>query len=203
MENINDNQIEQKLGIKVVDANLDPNLVENDLFDKETSIDLGSKPNKKTKIKNKKNKKQQNKINKFGRYVTLNLNQKDKLKKEWYIVLGISILMIVFFSTLLGFTQYFVGLSGSSVPAITNVNNLNNVMRIMSIISIVLLALPYLYLGAAFFSGINQIHKSKSVHIMIWFTFIINGLLLLICSIILIVAYAGLDPSVLQQAFNH
>lgn len=129
----------------------------------------------------------------LNRYISNNLNQQNKLKREWIIIVSLSGLFVLFFGILLGIMVHFLGLSGINYPVLGLVRSLNNSMYIMSIIAICLLGVPYIYMGAAFFSGINQIYKSKFVHFFIWFTFVVNAILVLVCSCILIAAYAGLD----------
>ncbi|CDN40616.1 MPN157 family protein [Mycoplasma amphoriforme] len=137
----------------------------------------------------------------FNRYVTNTLNQKKPLRNEWIIIGSLSALIMIFFGVIIGIMQRFIGLNALNYPAVANANTLNNVMRIVGIFCLVLLVVPYLYLSAAFFSGINQIHKSKSVHYLIWFTFIINFLFMLVVSILLIVGYQGLDSFNLARSF--
>lgn len=130
----------------------------------------------------------------FNRYVLNSLNKKNKLRNEWIIVGLISLFLIVFFGTLLGIMQRFNGLDqATSYPAVYNARDLNQAMWAVSIFCLVFLAAPYFYIMAAFFSGINQIHKSKTVHFIIWFTLIINFLLLIACCGMLIAGYYGLD----------
>lgn len=138
----------------------------------------------------------------FNRYVTNTLNQKKPLRNEWIIIGSLSALIMIFFGVIIGIMQRFIGLNALNYPAVANANTLNNVMRIVGIFCLVLLVVPYLYLSAAFFSGINQIHKSKSVHYLIWFTFIINFLFMLVVSILLIVGYQGLDSFNLARNFR-
>lgn len=134
------------------------------------------------------------KWNSFNRYVLNSLNQKKKLKIEWIIIGLISLILIAFFGTLLGIMQRFIGLNQpTSYPAVYNARDLNQAMRIVSIFCLALLVVPYFYIMAAFFSGINQIHKSKTVHFIIWFTMIIDFLLLIACCGMLIAGYYGLD----------
>lgn len=134
------------------------------------------------------------KWNRFNRYVLNSLNQKKKLKIEWIIIGIISLVLIAFFGTLLGIMQRFIGLDQpTSYPAVYNARDLNQAMWIVSIFCLVFLVVPYFYIMAAFFSGINQIHKSKTVHFIIWFTMIIDFLLLIACCGMLIAGYYGLD----------
>lgn len=134
------------------------------------------------------------KWSRFNRYILNSLNQKKKLRIEWIIIGLISLVLIAFFGTLLGIMQRFKGLEEpTSYPSIYNARDLNQAMWAVSIFSLVFLAAPYFYLMAAFFSGINQIHKSKTVHFIIWFTLIINFLLLIACCGMLIAGYYGLD----------
>lgn len=131
---------------------------------------------------------------KFNRYVLNSLNQKKKLRIEWIIIGIISLILIAFFGTLLGIMQRFIGLNQpTSYPAVYNARDLNQAMWIVSIFCLVFLVVPYFYIMAAFFSGINQIHKSKTVHFIIWFTMIIDFLLLIACCGMLIAGYYGLD----------
>ncbi|WP_245595151.1 MPN157 family protein [[Mycoplasma] testudinis] len=148
-------------------------------------------------IQSKKQKRLENtkpsKISVFNRYVTNTLNQKKKLRIEWILIGLISLILIAFFGTILGIMQRFIGLSAPRYPAVANAQSYNHVMRIISIFCFVLLIVPYFYVMAAFFSGINQIHKSKSVHYIIWFTLIVNMLFVIVVCILLIVGYYGLD----------
>lgn len=131
---------------------------------------------------------------KFNRYVLNSLNQKKKLRIEWIIIGIISLILIAFFGTLLGIMQRFIGLNQpTSYPAVYNARDLNQAMWIVSIFCLVFLVVPYFYIMAAFFSGINQIHKSKTVHFIIWFTMIVDFLLLIACCGMLIAGYYGLD----------
>lgn len=131
---------------------------------------------------------------KFNRYILNSLNQKKKLRIEWIIIGIISLILIAFFGTLLGIMQRFIGLNQpTSYPAVYNARDLNQAMWIVSIFCLVFLVFPYFYIMAAFFSGINQIHKSKTVHFIIWFTMIIDFLLLIACCGMLIAGYYGLD----------
>lgn len=131
---------------------------------------------------------------KFNRYVLNSLNQKKKLRIEWIIIGIISLILIAFFGTLLGVMQRFIGLNQpTSYPAVYNARDLNQAMWIVSIFCLVFLVVPYFYIMAAFFSGINQIHKSKTVHFIIWFTMIVDFLLLIACCGMLIAGYYGLD----------
>lgn len=145
-----------------------------------------------TKTK-KNNKVKSESFKKFNRYVVNKLNTKQALKQEWIIVSVISLIFVIFFGTLLGIMQRFSTMANGTYPAIYNARHLNEAMRIMSIISFSLLVVPYIYMAAAFFSGINQIYKSKTVHYIIWSTFILNGLMLLTCCFLLIAGYYGLD----------
>lgn len=131
---------------------------------------------------------------KFNRYVLNSLNQKKKLRIEWIIIGIISLILIAFFGTLLGIMQRFIGLNQpTSYPAVYNARDLNQAIWIVSIFCLVFLVVPYFYIMAAFFSGINQIHKSKTVHFIIWFTMIVDFLLLIACCGMLIAGYYGLD----------
>lgn len=131
---------------------------------------------------------------KFNRYVLNSLNQKKKLRIEWIIIGIISLILIAFYGTLLGIMQRFIGLNQpTSYPAVYNARDLNQAMWIVSIFCLVFLVVPYFYIMAAFFSGINQIHKSKTVHFIIWFTMIVDFLLLIACCGMLIAGYYGLD----------
>lgn len=193
MENIVneiENNVEQKLGIKVIDVDLN-------------EVKLNNEGKNSTSSNKKKNKnKNFSKIKQFNRFVSSNLNDKQKLKKEWIIIAAISALLLVFFVILLGFMQYFVGLTDAAKnPSIVAAKNLNEALRIISIFSVALIGAPYVYMLVAFFFGVNQVHKSKISHMMIWFSMIVVALLLIASCCILIAAYYGLDPSVLANPF--
>ncbi|WP_033160063.1 MPN157 family protein [Mycoplasmoides alvi] len=180
--NINekDNKVEQKLGIKIIDIN------END------------NNNFKLESKSKKNKSKKSlKLSQFNRFISINLNDKKRLKKEWMIIGLVSGLLLIFFALLLGFMEFFTTLNDPAKnPAVVLNSSLNNAMRIISIFTIALIGVPYVYMLVAFFFGITQIHKSKWTHLMIWFSMIIGLALLIVSSCILIAAYAGIDSPV-------
>lgn len=100
---------------------------------------------------------------------------------------------LVFYAVLLGIMQDFAGKATGNYPAILNAASLNHGMWGVSIFCIVFLLAPYLYVGAAFFAGINQIQRSKTVHFIVWFTFIVCAALLICCCAMLIAGYHGLD----------
>lgn len=195
-------------GIKIVKHNNPPTnnnfSVENKMIEqKNLNMNINKKAQKPKKslraiINENKQKRYLNAKNskwfRFNRYVLNSLNQKKKLRTEWIIIGSLSLVLIVFFGTLLGIMQRFNGLDQpTSYPSIYNARDLNQAMWAVSIFCLVFLAAPYFYIMAAFFSGINQIHKSKTVHFIIWFTLIINFLLLIACCGMLIAGYYGLD----------
>lgn len=129
----------------------------------------------------------------LNRYVINQLQTPKTLRREWFIILGLSLFFITFYATLVGLMQFFASRANTSYPAIYNAQDLNHVMWALSIFCLVLLFSPYLYVFAAFFAGINQIQRSKAVHFMIWTTFIVQGILVICCCAMLIAAYYGLD----------
>ncbi|SYV93964.1 Uncharacterised protein, partial [Mycoplasmoides gallisepticum] len=84
------------------------------------------------------------------------------------MISGITTVLIIFFAVILGIMQRFVNLSGIQYPAVNNARSLNQAMRIMAIVYFAIFFLPYLYFIAAFFSGINQIYRSFTLHMIIW-----------------------------------
>lgn len=83
------------------------------------------------------------------------------------MISGITTVLIIFFAVILGIMQRFVNLSGIQYPAVNNARSLNQAMRIMAIVYFAIFFLPYLYFIAAFFSGINQIYRSFTLHMII------------------------------------
>lgn len=138
----------------------------------------------------------------LNRYVINQLQTPKTLRREWFIILGLSLFFITFYATLVGIMQFFASRTNANYPAIYNAQNLNYVMWALSIFCLVLLFAPYLYVFAAFFAGINQIQRSKAVHFMIWTTFIVQAILVICCCAMLIAAYYGLDAYNLARSFT-
>nr|WP_231992467.1 hypothetical protein [Mycoplasmoides gallisepticum] len=98
--------------------------------------------------------------------------------------------------------QRFVNLSGIQYPAVNNARSLNQAMRIMAIVYFAIFFLPYLYFIAAFFSGINQIYRSFTLHMIIWLTIFVGILLMLTTCALLIAGYSNLDSYNLIRNFQ-
>ncbi|AAP56468.2 hypothetical protein HFMG06CAA_0894 [Mycoplasmoides gallisepticum CA06_2006.052-5-2P] len=132
----------------------------------------------------------------------LDLNNDKLMRKKWYMISGITTVLIIFFAVILGIMQRFVNLSGIQYPAVNNARSLNQAMRIMAIVYFAIFFLPYLYFIAAFFSGINQIYRSFTLHMIIWLTIFVGILLMLTTCALLIAGYSNLDSYNLIRNFQ-
>lgn len=132
----------------------------------------------------------------------LDLNNDKLMRKKWYMISGVTTVLIIFFAVILGIMQRFVNLSGIQYPAVNNARSLNQAMRIMAIVYFVIFFLPYLYFIAAFFSGINQIYRSFALHMIIWLTIFVGILLMLTTCVLLIAGYSNLDSYNLIRNFQ-
>lgn len=132
----------------------------------------------------------------------LDLNNDKLMRKKWYMISGITTVLIIFFAVILGIMQRFVNLSGIQYPAVNNARSLNQTMRIMAIVYFAIFFLPYLYFIAAFFSGINQIYRSFTLHMIIWLTIFVGILLMLTTCALLIAGYSNLDSYNLIRNFQ-
>lgn len=132
----------------------------------------------------------------------LDLNNDKLMRKKWYMISGITTVLIIFFAVILGIMQRFVNLSGIQYPAVNNARSLNQAMRIMAIVYFAIFFLPYLYFIAAFFSGINQIYRSFILHMIIWLTIFVGILLMLTTCALLIAGYSNLDSYNLIRNFQ-
>lgn len=132
----------------------------------------------------------------------LDLNNDKLMRKKWYMISGITTVLIIFFAVILGIMQRFVNLSGIQYPAVNNARSLNQAMRIMAIVYFAIFFLPYLYFIAAFFSGINQIYRSFTLHMIIWLTIFVGILLMLTTCALLIAGYSNLDNYNLIRNFQ-
>lgn len=132
----------------------------------------------------------------------LDLNNDKLMRKKWYMISGVTTVLIIFFAVILGIMQRFVNLSGIQYPAVNNARSLNQAMRIMAIVYFAIFFLPYLYFIAAFFSGINQIYRSFTLHMIIWLTIFVGILLMLTTCALLIAGYSNLDNYNLIRNFQ-
>ncbi|QMT98627.1 hypothetical protein H3143_00525 [Mycoplasma tullyi] len=132
----------------------------------------------------------------------LDLNNDQLMRKKWYMITGITVFLIIFFAVILGIMQRFVNLSGIQYPAVNNARSLNQAMRIMAIVYFAIFFTPYLYFIAAFFSGINQIYRSFTLHMIIWLTILVGVLLMLVTCVLLITGYSNLDSYNLIRSFQ-
>ncbi|MES3518986.1 MPN157 family protein [Mycoplasmoides gallisepticum] len=132
----------------------------------------------------------------------LDLNNDKLMRKKWYMISGVTTVLIIFFAVILGIMQRFVNLSGIQYPAVNNARSLNQAMRIMAIVYFAIFFLPYLYFIAAFFSGINQIYRSFTLHMIIWLTIFVGILLMLTTCVLLIAGYSNLDSYNLIRNFQ-
>ncbi|WP_027122392.1 MPN157 family protein [[Mycoplasma] imitans] len=132
----------------------------------------------------------------------LHLNNDKLMRQKWYIISGITAVLVIFFAIILGIMERFINLSGNLYPAVNNAKHLNEAMRIMAIIYFAIFFLPYLYFIAAFFSGINQIYRSFTLHMIIWATILVGILLMFITCVMLIVGYSNLDSYNLIRNFQ-
>ncbi|WP_391517037.1 MPN157 family protein [Mycoplasmoides gallisepticum] len=132
----------------------------------------------------------------------LDLNNDKLMRKKWYMISGVTTVLIIFFAAILGIMQRFVNLSGIQYPAVNNARSLNQAMRIMAIVYFAIFFLPYLYFIAAFFSGINQIYRSFTLHMIIWLTIFVGILLMLTTCALLIAGYSNLDNYNLIRNFQ-
>ncbi|QEX45663.1 MPN157 family protein [Mycoplasmoides gallisepticum] len=132
----------------------------------------------------------------------LDLNNDKLMRKKWYMISGVTTVLIIFFAAILGIMQRFVNLSGIQYPAVNNARSLNQAMRIMAIVYFAIFFLPYLYFIAAFFSGINQIYRSFALHMIIWLTIFVGILLMLTTCVLLIAGYSNLDSYNLIRNFQ-
>lgn len=110
------------------------------------------------------------------------LNDSKFLKISWSIFISFGIFFLAYCSTVLGFLAVnFNGVSDSlSQWTYVNVNlSLTQLSVICSGIVLALVVIPYLYLVASWFVGINSVHKSPSF-------FIFNVICLVISAICVI-----------------
>ncbi|MDC4163118.1 hypothetical protein LNO75_00815 [Mycoplasma sp. T363T] len=130
------------------------------------------------------------------------LNNDKLMKKKWVLITSITVILVIFFAIVLGIMQRFISLPSTQYPAVHNAKTLNEAMRIMAIVYFAIFFLPYLYFIAAFFSGINQVYRSFSLHMVIWATIFIGIILAVITSIMLAVGYSYLDTYNLIRNFQ-
>lgn len=115
------------------------------------------------------------------------LNDSRFLKISWSLFISFAIFILIYCSIVLAFLA--VNFSGVNDPlskwTYINVNlSLTQLSVICSGMSLALIVIPYLYLVASWFVGINSVYKSSSFFIFNLICLIISGIcvLLIICT---------------------
>lgn len=119
-------------------------------------------------------------------------------KKFWIVMIIVTAILLTYACVVVGFLgPYFSSVENNSkwVPAVNIYGELTKTSIIFSGIAICLIPIPYIFLLALWFVGVNNVHRSK--------TFINSNLIILSISAVLLILVIPLSSIVFNQVIGY
>ncbi|MDE5949631.1 MAG: hypothetical protein K2J69_01915, partial [Malacoplasma sp.] len=119
-------------------------------------------------------------------------------KKFWIVMISVTAVLLIYACIVIGFLgPYFSSVADTSkwVPAVNIYGGLTKTSIIFSGIAICLIPIPYIFLLALWFVGVNNVHRSKP--------FIVSNLVILSISAVLLILVIPLSSIVFNQVIGY